>query len=75
MKIPDEIKKVMTPLGLNFAQLVKEDGRFLFFSLGMHDDRDNVIPTGLPLIVRLDSQSRAVYTLTPEEGLRLTQNL
>ena len=75
MKIPDEIKKVMSPLGLNFAQLVKEDGRFLFFSLGLHDDRDNVIPTGLPFIVRLDSQSRAVYTLTPEEGLRLTKTL
>lgn len=65
----------MSQLGLNFAQLVKEDSRFLFFSLGLHDDRDNVVPTGLPFIVRLNRQTRATYTLTPEEGLRFTQKL
>lgn len=75
MIIPVEIKNTLREVGLNFAQLVKEDGRFRFYALGLHDDKDNVIPSGLPFIVRFDTESHDILILSPSKSLEFTKNL
>lgn len=75
MIIPPEIKNLMQPLGLNYAELVKQSGALQFFALGFHDDRDNVVPTGLPCIARLNTKTREIYKLSVAEAMELTSKL
>lgn len=69
MKIPDKVKEIMERYGMNDAELVG-DGLYL---LSLKSDSDNILPTGLPLIV--DYHMGNARILSDSEALRVISKL
>ena len=69
MKIPSRIKEIMKIYGMNDAELVG-DGLYL---LSLKLDSDNILPTGLPLIV--DYHMGNARILPNDEALKVISKL
>ena len=69
MEIPDKIKEIMKIYGMDDAELVGDSMYLLFIKT----DSDNILPTGLPLIV--DYHMGNARILPAAEALKVVSKL
>lgn len=69
MEIPNKIKKIMKIYGMDDAELIG-DSMYLLF---LKTDSDNILPTGLPLIV--DYHMGNARILPAAEALKVVSKL
>ena len=69
MEIPNKIKEIMKIYGMDDAELV---GDSMYF-LSLKTDSDNILPTGLPLIV--DYHMGNARILSADEALKVVSKL
>lgn len=69
MEIPDKVKEIMKRYGMNDAELVG-DGLYL---LSLKSDSDDILPTGLPLVV--DYHMGNARILSDSEALKVIGKL
>ena len=69
MEIPNKIKEIMKIYGMDDAELVGDS----MYLLSLKTDSDNILPTGLPLIV--DYHMRNARTLPAAEALKVISKL
>lgn len=69
MEIPDKVKEIMKRYGMNDAELVG-DGLYL---LSLKSDSDDILPTGLPLVV--DYHMGNARILSDSEALKVISKL
>lgn len=69
MEIPEKVKELMDRYGMNDADLVGDN----MYLLSIKSDRNQAVPTGLPLIV--DYHLGNVRVLSDDEALKLISKL
>ena len=69
MEIPNKIKKIMKIYGMDDAELVGDS----MYLLSLKTDSDNILPTGLPLIVDYHMGNARILPTT--EALKVVSKL
>lgn len=69
MEIPNKIKEIMKIYGMDDAELVGDS----MYLLSLKTDSDNILPTGLPLIV--DYHMGNAWILPAAEALKVISKL
>ena len=69
MEIPNKIKKIMKIYGMDDAELIGDS----IYLLSLKTDSDNILPTGLPLIV--DYHMGNARILPAAEALKVVSKL
>lgn len=69
MEIPNKIKKIMKIYGMDDAELIGDS----MYLLSLKRDSDNILPTGLPLIV--DYHMGNARILPAAEALKVVSKL
>lgn len=69
MEIPNKIKKIMKIYGMDDAELIGDS----MYLLSLKTDSDNILPTGLPLIV--DYHMGNARILPAAEALKVVSKL
>mgnify|MGYP007115185832 FL=1 len=69
MEIPEKVKELMNRYGMNDADLVGDN----MYLLSIKSDRNQAVPTGLPLIV--DYHLGNLRILSDDEALELISKL
>lgn len=69
MEIPEKVKELMARYGMNDADLVGDN----MYLLSIKSDRNQAVPTGLPLIV--DYHLGNLRILSDDEALELISKL